>query len=57
MNIIICITGSCGAEEGIGSPGIGVIDGCKPPCSCWELNLGPMKEQTVFLTPAPKKII
>ena len=26
-------------EEGIGSPGIGVTDGCELPCGCWELNL------------------
>jgi hypothetical protein len=26
-------------EEGIGFPGIGVRDGCKPPCKCW--GVGP----------------
>ena len=32
-------------EEGIGSPRIGVIHGCEPPCRRWELNLGPLQEQ------------
>ena len=27
-----------------------VTDGCEPPCSCWELNSGPLEEQTVLLT-------
>jgi hypothetical protein len=22
-----------------------VMDGCEPPCGCWELNLGPLQEQ------------
>lgn len=26
--------------EVVGSPGTGVMDGCKPPCGCWELNWG-----------------
>ena len=25
------------------------IDGHDPPCSCWELNLGPLEEQSLFL--------
>ena len=24
--------------------------GCEPPCSCWELNSGPLEEQLVLLT-------
>jgi hypothetical protein len=28
-------------------------DGCKPPCGCWELNSGPMEEQSVLLTTKP----
>lgn len=24
----------------LGSPENGIRDGCKPPCECWELNLG-----------------
>jgi hypothetical protein len=30
-----------------------IIDGCGPPCGCWELNLGPLKDQIVFLTAEP----
>jgi hypothetical protein len=30
-----------------------IIDGCEPPCGCWELNSGHLEEQTVFLTPEP----
>ena len=26
-----------------------VINICKLPCSCWELNLGPLKKQSVLL--------
>ena len=26
------------------------IDGCEPPCGCWELNSGPLENQLVFLT-------
>jgi hypothetical protein len=33
-------------EEGIVSPGTG---DCKPPCECWEWNLGSLKEQPVLL--------
>ena len=30
-----------------------ITDGWEPLCSCWELNLGPLKEQSVFLTVEP----
>lgn len=36
--------------EGIGFPGTGVKVGYKPPCVCWELNLGPLKEQVQLPT-------
>jgi hypothetical protein len=26
------------------------IDGCEPPCGCWNLNSGPLEEQSVLLT-------
>ena len=26
------------------------IDGCEPPCGCWELNSGHLEEQSVLLT-------
>jgi hypothetical protein len=25
-----------------------IIDGYEPPCGCWELNSGPLEEQTVL---------
>jgi hypothetical protein len=28
-------------------------DGCEPPCGCWELNSGSLKEQPVLLTTEP----
>jgi hypothetical protein len=27
-----------------------IIDGCEPPCGCWELISGPLEEQSVLLT-------
>ena len=39
--------------EGIRSLGTGVSDSCELPCGCWELNLGPLKEQLVLLTAEP----
>ena len=32
------------------SSGTGVTDHCELPCRYWKLNLGPLKEQPVFLT-------
>jgi hypothetical protein len=26
-----------------------IIDGCEPPCGCWELNSGPLEKQPVLL--------
>jgi hypothetical protein len=40
-------------EEGTGSPGTGVADGCELPCGCWESNLSPLEEQAVLLTAEP----
>ena len=47
MCVCLCIT--ClqflwKLEESVGSPGAGITDSCKPPCRCWEANLGPLKE-------------
>lgn len=36
-------------EEDIVSPPTKVADGCEPPFGCWELNMGLLKEQPVFL--------
>ena len=30
-----------------------IIDSCKQPHGCWELNSGPLEEQPVYLTAAP----
>jgi hypothetical protein len=30
-----------------------IIDCCEPPCGGWGLSLGPLEEQTVFLTAEP----
>ena len=30
-----------------------ITDGCEPPCGFWELNLGPLEEQSVLLTTEP----
>lgn len=27
-----------------------ITDGCEPPCGCWELNSGPLEEQSVPLS-------
>jgi hypothetical protein len=27
--------------------------GCEPPCGCWNLNSGPLEEQSVFLPAEP----
>lgn len=40
-------SGACGegAEEGVGSLGIGDTDKYGLPCDSWELNPGPLQEQ------------
>ena len=30
-----------------------IAGGCVPPCGCWELNPGPLEEQSVLLTSEP----
>jgi hypothetical protein len=30
-----------------------LIDGCEPPCGCWELNSEPLEDQSVLLTTEP----
>lgn len=37
-------------------PRTGVIDGCDPLCRCWDLYLGPLEEQLVFLTTEPSSL-
>ncbi|CAO2634374.1 E3 ubiquitin-protein ligase NEDD4, partial [Lemmus lemmus] len=40
-------------EEGVGSPGSEVTDGCEPPCGCWELNPGSLEEDHLLLSDEP----
>ena len=37
-------------EESVRCPETGVKNGHEPLGVCWELNLGPLEEQSVFLT-------
>ena len=30
-----------------------LVDGCEPPCGCWELNSGSLVKRTVLLTAEP----
>ena len=39
------------SEEVIGSPGIGIMGGCEPPC--WETNPGPLQEEQTLLATEP----
>jgi hypothetical protein len=29
------------------------MGGCEPPCGCWDLNSGPLEEQSVLLPAEP----
>lgn len=40
-------------EEDVRYSGLRVIDDCKLPWRCWNLYLGLLKEQLVFLTAEP----
>jgi hypothetical protein len=31
------------------------MDGCEPPCGCWDLNSGPSEEQSALLTTEPSR--
>ena len=33
-----------------------ITDGCEPPCGCWELNWGPLEEQSVLFTAEPSSL-
>jgi hypothetical protein len=37
-------------REGIIGSYYSITGGCQPPCGCWELNSGPLEEQSVLLT-------
>jgi hypothetical protein len=32
-----------------------ITDGCEPPCGCWDLNSGPLEEQSVLLPIEPSR--
>ena len=34
-----------------------ITDGFEPPCGCWELNSGPLEEQSVLLTAEPSPVL
>lgn len=49
-----CVYGTYGGQkEGVGSPRIGITNGCELSCGCWESNPGPLGEQLMPLTPEP----
>lgn len=37
-------------QEDVRPPGTEVTNACQSPCGCWELNLGPLEEQSGLLT-------
>ena len=49
----MCVYCPLKPEEGVRTSGTGVMDGCRLPCGCWELNSGPLEEQPVLLTTEP----
>lgn len=40
-------------EEGSRCPGTRGTDCFRPSCGCWESNLGPLEEQTMFSSAEP----
>jgi hypothetical protein len=34
-----------------------ITDGCEPPCGCWKLSLGPLKEQSVPLSHLSSQVL
>jgi hypothetical protein len=46
----MCLPGAHrGQRRALDSPGTVVTDSCDLPCRSWELNLGPLQEEQVFL--------
>jgi hypothetical protein len=37
----------CSFQKRVSGP---ITDGCEPPCGCWQLNSGPLEEQSGLLT-------
>ena len=48
MNVLPAFTPVC--QKRASDP---ITDGCEPPRGCWELNSGPLEEQSVLLTAEP----
>jgi hypothetical protein len=44
--LCVCAWYTLRLEEGVKSPGVVVIDGCKLPCGCLESSLAPLQEQS-----------
>lgn len=40
-------------DEGMKDP---TVNGFEPRCGCWDLNLEPLKEQTVLVTTEPSSL-
>lgn len=55
LNVLkyVCLQEASGERKVKRFPGIGVTEGCKQPCGCCELNLSPLKEQSVLRTTKP----
>lgn len=55
LPIQICMLSVClvptELEEGLGSPGTGVLDGCKLPCGHWGSNTCPTPQKKPLETP------
>lgn len=49
----VCVQESREARRGYWIHGTGIIDNCKLPCICWELNLDCLQEQVVTLIAQP----
>jgi hypothetical protein len=50
LNICLCTKCLRPSEEGSGSPGTGITDGCELSCGWQELNWSPLEEQQVLST-------
>jgi hypothetical protein len=48
--ISVCAWFPWSLEEGVRSPGTGVIDGREPQFGLWEPNLGPLWERVLLIT-------
>lgn len=54
LRVCLCTTGMQyhqGPEEGVGFHDTRVTNGCEAPYELWGLNLGPLQEQLVLLSP------